>query len=342
MRPPTRAKLLFWLILGCLSNYLAEGVSGAGMFPLLHPWWLVVCLPLYGLHTIVLAWVVFRWGRARFSTLLLAGFIFGMYEAYMTKVVWLPPWGPSMLSLGGIAALETAVISFFWHPILAFILPVVIGECILTNSRESWSYLPRFIQRCFRNGTAGLVGLAVLGAACGAFQSFNSPSPLKSVLSGLASFAVIGLLFHAWRRAYGSMEWSFHELLPGKKGLRIMLGILLAMYLALGFGSRREVLPGPGPQAIVWAIYAVLFGLLFLNLRRYSGTKVPRALPPQRFTWKAFLVTAISLTLVSAGLNFVPGNHVWLIWIQYWVFGTVGVVLFLYSAFDTLHPADME
>ncbi|MEK7476151.1 MAG: hypothetical protein AAB152_11050 [Candidatus Coatesbacteria bacterium] len=336
--PPLRVKLLFWLILASLSSYLAEGVSGAGLYPLLHPWWVLVCLPLYGLHILVLATVIYRWGRARFPTLLLAGFVFGMYEAYLTKVVWSPTWGPSMLSLGGIATVETAVISFFWHPILAFIIPVVIGERVFTRSRESWDFLPLQVQRVFRRGPAGFAGLVALAVACGAFQSFNSPSPLQSVLSGVSSFGVLALLFHAWFRLTRGRTWPMRDLLPGPTAFRIMLGLLLAIYIVFGIGMRREALPGWGPQAIVWGIYAILFALLFLSLRRSARMTPTRGCDPEPFSWRAFLAVSLALTLTSAGLNFVPGNHVAWIVAFYWVFGTAGLALFLFAARDALRP----
>jgi len=340
--PPLRVKLLFWLILGCLSTYLAEAVSGAGLYPFLHPWWILVCLPLYGLHLLVLARIVYASGRARFPVLLTAGFLFGMYEAYVTKVVWSPDWGPAIFSLGGIAVVETAVISFFWHPILAFVIPVVIGECALTRSRESWGFLPRAVQRVFRRGRAGLIGFACLGTACGAFQSFNSPSPLQSVLSGAASLGFLALLFRGWFRMTGRRAWTMRELLPGPKAFRIMAWALAAFYLLLGMGNRIDALPGWGPQAIVVAIYEVLVVLLVLGLRRSVRTRPSRACDPLPFSWRAFLAASLPLVLASAGLNFVPGNHVRVVIAFFWVFGTVGLGLFLYAARDAVGPGVTE
>jgi hypothetical protein len=261
-----------------------------------------------------------------------------MYEAYLTKVVWSPTWGPSMLSLGGIAAVETAVISFFWHPILAFIIPVVIGERVFTRSRESWEFLPRSVQRVFRRGPAGLAGLVALAVACGAFQSFNSPSPRQSVLSGASSFGVLALLFHAWFRLTRGRSWTMRDLLPDPTTFRILLGLLLALYAVFGAAMRREALPGWGPQAIVWAIYAILFAFLFLSLRRSARMTPAPGYDPEPFSWRAFLAVSLALTLTSAGLNFVPGNWVVLIVAFYWVFGTVGIGLFLFSAYDALRP----
>lgn len=61
------------------------------MFPYFEALGILAIMPLYTLHILVLSYVVFNIGRPRFYTLLSAGIIFGMYEAYITKVLWSPP-----------------------------------------------------------------------------------------------------------------------------------------------------------------------------------------------------------------------------------------------------------
>ena len=84
---------LFWIILAALSTFFAEVFSGSDMFPFFHPWGLLVVVPLYGLHIILLSSLVYRAGKPRFASLVFAGMLFGLYEAYLTKVLWAPPWG---------------------------------------------------------------------------------------------------------------------------------------------------------------------------------------------------------------------------------------------------------
>jgi len=257
----------------------------------------------------------------------------------MTKVVWRPDWGPPILSVGGFAIVETAVIAFFWHPVLAFLIPVVVGECVLTRSRDSWDFLPRIIQRRFQDGWTGRIGIVSVGVACGAFQSFNSPSPVKSLLSGFASLGFIALLLFVWFRKTGRHSWTMRDLLPRRRGFLVMLGILFGYYVFLGVTIRPQVIPGFGPQAVVWVIYAVLFALLYIRLRKAGLQAIGPGLSPQRFSWLVFLEVSLALTLTSAGLNFIPGNYISVIRLFFWVFGTVGLGLFLYAAWDTLRPA---
>ncbi|MFB0504573.1 MAG: hypothetical protein ACETWE_12125, partial [Candidatus Bathyarchaeia archaeon] len=59
-KPP---RLFFWIILGTLSTFFAEVLSGSDLFPFFHWWGLLVTTPLYTLHILVLSYVVFRFSK---------------------------------------------------------------------------------------------------------------------------------------------------------------------------------------------------------------------------------------------------------------------------------------
>lgn len=82
--PNFKTKLFFWLILGCLSTFFAEVISGSFFFPFTRPTGIILIIPLYTLHLLALAYIVYNYGKAKFYTLFIAGTIFGMYEAYAT------------------------------------------------------------------------------------------------------------------------------------------------------------------------------------------------------------------------------------------------------------------
>src|SRR5512138_349608 len=133
--PSRRVRMLFWLILGALSTFFAEVVCGSAPFALVDGGGLLLVLPLYGLHTLVLGTLVLgRPGRVSFGALFLAGVLFGLYEGYITKVLWNPPWDAEAFRLGGVAVLSTLMLALFWHPFMAFIVPLFAGECLLTGS----------------------------------------------------------------------------------------------------------------------------------------------------------------------------------------------------------------
>jgi hypothetical protein len=52
---PLRVRLVFWALMGALSVVFAEVVACSTPFPFIHPWGVIVVVPLYSLHTLVLA-----------------------------------------------------------------------------------------------------------------------------------------------------------------------------------------------------------------------------------------------------------------------------------------------
>jgi len=82
LKVPPKHQYLFWLVLAAFSTFFAEVFSGSDMFPFFNAWGILVVVPLYGLHIILLASQVYRVEKPRFSSLVFAGMIFGLYEAY--------------------------------------------------------------------------------------------------------------------------------------------------------------------------------------------------------------------------------------------------------------------
>ena len=127
--PSPRARLVFCLLLGALSTLCAEVTIGASPLVFFDAWGLAVVFPLYTLHILVLAPLVLRRpGGTSFPALYLAGVLFGLYEAYITKVLWNPPWDMAALRIGDVAVTTTLMIACFWHPFMAFITPLLLAE----------------------------------------------------------------------------------------------------------------------------------------------------------------------------------------------------------------------
>ena len=124
---PRTHKYLFWLNLGLLSTFFAEVISGSDLFPFFHPWGILLVVPLYLLHTLIMITLVYRLGRPTLPALYFAGTLFGLYEAYITKVLWNPDWG-EVFKLAEIAVFEVLVLVFFWHTWMSFIFPLLAAE----------------------------------------------------------------------------------------------------------------------------------------------------------------------------------------------------------------------
>ena len=265
--PTLRTKVAFWLLLGVSSAAVAEVVSGSAPFVLLTPWGLLVTLPVYLLHAIFLAGVVYRYaGALRLEPIYLAGTLFGLYEAYLTKVLWTPTWEPIPIRVGGVHVFETILLVLLWHPVLAFVVPLLLVETLATRSRLVVSGLPRGLRTRLAGRPRRAV--AIGGLLLGLFQGSVVPDPVTALGSAVATSILLAAALLAWRRRVGPDRYTVGELLPAGREL-VALGVLLAaMYVAYGAGLRPAHLPGLESQAAVWVLYLVFGALLLLRLRR--------------------------------------------------------------------------
>ncbi len=300
--PSGRRKFAFWILVGMFSVVFVEVPAGSSMFPFFTVWGLLVVLPLYLLHSVFLAGIVFRFGRPRFWTLFAAGMLFGMYEAYITKVLWVSfrPEGP-LLTVSGIAFWETILLVFFLHPMLAFVVPLFFAELLCTDSSEIAEGLPGRVQRSIRKHPKRWIGF--LMAFLGFMQFVNSPSVAKSFLSAAGNGVVLGLALFGWRRSGGTV-YSLRDLLPGDRGLRGFGVMLMIWYVFWGFAINPKSIPGVfHGQMTVWALYTVLLLIFIGALRRSRRERVLRANlrtePPFTFRWRGFLLACTVATAVT-------------------------------------------
>jgi hypothetical protein len=296
--PSRKRKVAFWLIAGMISVVCVEVPAGSTMFPFFTIWGLLVVWPLYLLHSVFFAGLVFRFGRPGFWPLYAAGMLYGMYEAYITKVVWISfrPEGP-ILRAGGIALWETIILALFLHPLLAFVVPLLLTEIMLTNSSEVFLGLPRWSRNSIRAHPMAWAGM--LMTMFGLMQFVNSSSPMSSLLSGAGNGVVIGLVVLWWRRS-GGAAYGLRELLPGPRGLKIFGWVLLAWYLFWGWAIKRESIPSIlHGQLTVWIIYAALLAIFYRCLLRSRRDLPPADESAVAFTWRGFFFCFGVATVVT-------------------------------------------
>ncbi|GAB4539026.1 MAG: hypothetical protein Fur002_03500 [Anaerolineales bacterium] len=292
---PLRVKVFFWALLGALSVFFAEVVSNSSPFPFFTAWGWAAVIPLYALHALALASLVFRQKRADFSALFIAGALFGMYEAYITKVFWSPTWGEKTFYFAGVYWLQTLTLVFFWHPWMAFILPLFVAENFFTDSSETLDALkPKFHW----------AALVILFAAYSAlYKSFSAEDLSAALLSIFSNLLVLWALGRLWLKIKGDSIFSLRDVLPSPRqstGIWILLG---GFYLAAGLLLRPEALPRSfGAHFTVWMLYAVLLAGYIIHARRapvFTGGIAPSALMKKRgqifFAFSAFFFALTAL-----------------------------------------------
>jgi hypothetical protein len=314
-------RIFFWLILGSLSVYFAEVVSGSDILPFFKPLSWALVFPLYTLHTLVLWHIVFRYGKGWLYTLFPAGALFGLYEAYITKVIWSPTWNAAPIRLGGVAVVETLLLVLFWHAFMAFIIPLLLAETALTSSREVFSLLPSWAKRIL-NSKRGSMLAYVLAVVAGIFQSIGAPTPFDSLASGILNSAFLIVLIFVWKRR-GGTKYSLRDLLPGPKGFKVLLALLGVDYIVLGALLRPEEIPGVESQVTVWALYGIFGLLLYLGVRRSRDLKEEPSAPyemdtsARRLVVLTALFTAGSVLGSLTGLGFMITLPVWVVGVAF-------------------------
>lgn len=280
----------------------AEAFSGSSVLWFLSSWAWLVTLPLYWSHTLFFLNVGFRLKRTSISDLYLLGVLFGLYESWVTKVVWAgyfgkePGWGTVL----GFAVAETPVIVFFWHPVMSFIVPVLIFEIIavsVSGERDAvQKVLPSHIQFLQRNKRSSMLfGLVFVGGA--AFLSANSGlNVMAAALTVIVSLLMIFLLVKSIRRRYkGSM--SIYSLRLGRRGFSLATLYILLLYLVTFPLLLPERIPGPKTLLLTLCFYAFVVMLILIDPAR-DETGVATTSPIRLITLKGIEYSFVALTLL--------------------------------------------
>lgn len=342
--PPRRVKFAFWIILGATATVLAEVVTASTPFPLFTLTGLLIIVPVYLAHIVVLATIIWRWGRPTLTTLFLGGMLFGLYEAYITKVLWTgyadsPGYGSPPYVVGGVAVAEFLFLVFFWHAVMAFILPLALTEPALTSSRAVAGGMPARLRGFL--GRHGWWILAALAVFFGIFESNSIPSAEHALLAGVGNTAALALVIYLWRGLAGTKRYRLEDLLPRRRGF-IVWCIILALTYGFGFLIHPEGLPGIRAQVTIWIVYAILIFLFVIHLRRSRATISPERNPGEilgnRPFWRGFLGAALLFAWSSflAKQFLAPGAAAPFALILFFVGSGLGVLMFLRILWRTL------
>jgi len=335
-RPPAplRLKLAFWILLGMLSTAFAEVVSGSMRFPFFTPWGVIVTNPLYSLHILVLTTVIVRHRWLTWPGLLFAGALFGLYEAYVTKVLWNPPFAPGLATVGEVAWLHVVLLVLWWHPIFAFILPLLVGELTLTRSRHVVrAVAPEWRARLNPRTRTWVL---LFAAVCGVLISGNAPSPSQALLSPLANGALLLALIALWRRA-GGAAYRLEELLPGRRALGAMAVALGLMYVVLGTFLLPERLPGLPGHVLILCLYALFVFLLAESPHADPSAEGPATVAGPQPLWRHLIAFVVVAGLAAFAAKAVLGPASGITLLANWVAAcTAGLYIYGKAAFPIL------
>jgi hypothetical protein len=260
----------FIILIGCLSMFLAEVFAGSSQIWFIDPWSLLVTFPLYLGHLLLFLNLAMRTKKTSIPQLYFWGVLFGLYESWITKVLWFGypgSEGAAFGLVGGIAILEFFTLVFFWHPILAFIMPILIYESFaLSNDRNIeiektifMSHLP-FLNKKNKKFFYFCIFLGLAGSA---LLSLNSGYNILVVANAILGSIGLIFLFFKLSMRYNTTNFSIYTLKLGTKEFLVVIIYIILLYLVTFFFLLPERIPTTIlPIAIIIGFYAFIFVVL--------------------------------------------------------------------------------
>lgn len=327
---PLRVKLPAIALASLLSMFFAEVFSGASPLWFLSGWGWLVTLPLYGSHLLLLINLAMRTGRTSVSSLYLWGIVFGLYEFWITKVLWAGYIGstPGLGTFLGVGVQEFAVLALFWHPVFSFIIPVLVYEIMVAAAGNPAGVLPShaaFLSRRRRNSAAAAVAVLIGASFLNIGAQANAPG---AVLTIVGSIAIVSIML--WLAARGvrgeASRLGINALRLGRRGFAILAVYVGALYAVSFPLLLPERIPGVGVIAFTLAIYAAVAALISFKRRNAEvGTATSGRGAP--FSFRDLAAFAVAMVAVTTVLTLSPVAGFVLFFGFYWGITGAGCVL---------------
>ena len=254
------------LLIGLIVLICAEVFSGASIqVGLWHPWTWVVTYWLYFAHFFFFTTLAVRTGRTSLWSLYLWGVLFGLYESWITKVIWYGYSGDGKLVMGSIGPYGFSEISmvFLFHPLASFIIPLAVACVLCPALRRLFPDLAWFT----RKSKGARVVQVYLVLSFVSVLAMNSGGPANHTMNLAVGLVLLLVLSRLARSALSCPDarpivvfsrWGF-------VGLSVYLVLLYGVtYIFL----RPQGLPSAPVQLLTFIFYALVIAGLWLHRRR--------------------------------------------------------------------------
>lgn len=316
---PGMKKFFSILLLGSLSMLFAEVFSGASTLWFLDPWGLLLAFPLYLAHAVFFFSVAFIYKKTSLRQLYFFGMLFGLYEALITKVLWFgypDSTGPMVGYFFGLAWGEFITLVFFWHPIMSFIVPVLVYELL------SGDVLPghqRFLEKNWKTLLLVII-LIVMGAS---FQSNGANYDVIRSVGSLGGSLFIVFLLHVLSKGK-----NLRSIVLAKKAMALVLVYLFVLYTVTTAVILPERLPKIIlPYLLIFLWYLVALGLLWFD--RFTPTTV--TFKNVVFSHKDLGIFAVLVIILAIICSFFPQITYRFLLLMFVSLMGAGVVIFFWS-----------
>jgi len=264
-----------------------------------NPWTLIVTYWLYFGHFFFLTTLAVRTGRTSLSALYLWGVLFGLYETWITKVVWAGYEGDGKFAMGAIGPYGFSEISmvFIFHPVMSFILPLAVA-CVLFPALRA--LFPDVTWITGKTRRARVVQVYLV-ASFVPIVAFNGGNPVNILLNVIFALAIAMVLM---RLARPALKWAKGSSIVvfDRWGFRV-----LCLYLVLLYGvTYAFLLPGALPSIPIQLLTFVAYGAVIAGLwtHRARAPREPEIVSVGSGEWRrvvrVFACICLGAALVSA------------------------------------------
>lgn len=319
-------KLPSILLIGSLSMLFAEIFSGASQAWFISGWGLLLTFPLYLFHVLFFLSIAFKLKRISLPQVYLLGVIFGLYESWITKVLWSGYFdsnGPGLGTILGIGISEFPILVFFWHPIMSFIVPILVFELLTKKIHISHAHV---LTKTTKKTILIVISLMSLATFIANGNKFNL---LSSNISLVGTLLII-LVFYSLARRADLGVFNF-----GRRGF-IALSVYLALLYIMAF---LFLLPERIPNTFVPYATILFFYLLTILLFIKSKTIDMEliAADESRYSIRDLLIFAI-ITIIATNLaTILSGISLVILTVSYLILEFVGIILFVYVIYKILN-----
>jgi hypothetical protein len=261
----TKSSVLFpRLLIGLIVFICAEVFSGASIqVGLWNPWTWIVTYWLYFAHFFFFMTLAVRTGKTSLSSLYLWGVLFGLYESWITKVIWYGYDGDGVFAMGSIGPYGYSEISmvFLFHPVMSFIFPLAVS-CVLYPELRGW--FPELAWFTGRSNGARVIQIYLV-ITLATILGINSGGPINLVLN--LAFLLI-LLFALSRLALPTMHDGYSIIGFSRYGFASLCIYLVLLYGIAYAYLRPDGLPSVPVQLLTFVVYTFVIAGLLLHRER--------------------------------------------------------------------------
>jgi hypothetical protein len=254
-------KIPLLVLFGILSVISAEVFSSSSPLWMYDLWGLLVVLPLYWGHGLLLLNAALYFKRSSITHLYLFGIIYGLYESWMTKVIWAGYMGqsPQFGQFLGFAIGEFMIIALFWHAFFSFIVPVIAFH-LLGNPDASFAITRRRLG----------VYLFVI-ATSSVFIGTKFPGNYPALILVLGSNSLVLALAYALARRTNPGGFSLESLRLGRTGLVIAGGYTAFLYVFMFTMVFPDRIAPPITLLLTVLFYLFIIMLLYVSEEKAIG-----------------------------------------------------------------------